>query len=185
MANNTFVCLALDPGKTNFGYSVLEYYIDGASIGSYRILECGMVGNTITELKNGLFDSVRAYEREICRIVGDHGVTRIVAERFVSRGLLGSLSEYVNIMIGISSVFAEEDFRIIIPATWKNKFNKIYKLDRYYEMWGVVPHVLDATLIGIYYISITTNTDNYKKFTNASYRSSVMKNMLRSMADRR
>ena len=141
------VVLGLDPGKVNFGYSVVETNSEG----KYRVLECGVLKTTVTELKVGLSGQVAAFKKQMSDIVSRNHVTHIVGERFVSRGLLGALSEYVNLMLGICSCLCP-DFCLIIPAQWKNAANKHICLVDYYKHIKVPAHIVDSTMIAIYYI---------------------------------
>ena len=165
--------LALDPGKVNFGYSVLDWKDDG----TYRVRDCGILKHTITELKRGLPKSTRKYGKEVSTLVNKYDIEVIIAERFVSRGLLGSLSEYVNIMLGITSVYAKKDFLLIIPATWKNRFNKKYPLKNFYRDSVNTKHSIDATLIGVYYINTLCGKETYFRFESKDKRNHILKQM--------
>lgn len=162
--------LALDPGKTNFGYSVLCWLDDHR----YKVVKCGMLTNTVRDLKGDVFGRIKAYDEEIGAIVSQYKVGSIVAERFVSRGLLGSLSEYVNLMLGLTSKFATDDFCLIIPATWKNRFNKKYCLKSFYKEASCTKHVVDATLIGIYYIDTIGKKEHYLDFCHKNRRNRIL-----------
>lgn len=162
------VVLGLDPGKVNFGYSII--LLRDRAI---KLLDKGVLKNTITDLKDNLYNRTCVFDTEIIDLVAVHGVTHIIGERFVSRGLLGSLSEYVNIMLGICSCRAKTDFQLLVPATWKNRFNKVYDLDKLYSELRVTKHEIDATLIALYYIDQSLkrvpyawlkNGDNYNRF---------------------
>lgn len=150
--------LALDPGKTNFGYAVLQYR-DTKKGREYRLREHGHIKNTVNDLKPvNLLAAFDTYRQEILSIINRFNITEVVAERFVSRGLLGSLSEYVCNMQGITaSIPGLTVFQLVMPATWKAAFNKNFKLNDFYKVVkkeaGMTPHQLDAVCIGLYFLS--------------------------------
>lgn len=151
----TRVILAIDPGKVNMGYSVIEYDDDTATI---NILEVGMVKHTIQDLKGyNIKPVVLAFNKEICTLIRKYKVTELTMERFVSRGLLGSLSEFICIMQGILAINTKiKIFNLVTAATWKNCFNKNYVLNDYYKeakKLKIEPHEIDAVMLGLYFIN--------------------------------
>lgn len=144
--------LAVDPGSKNFGYAIVQWRDDG----KYRVTESGMVKNTVRDLKGNIDDPINAFRAEVEGIIVQHDITVMVAERFVSRGLLGSQSEYVNIMLGTCFQIPQiQNRQLIIPATWKNAFKKFYSLDDFYKERprGTTKHEIDSSLIGIYHVN--------------------------------
>jgi hypothetical protein len=117
-----------------------------------------MVKNTIQDLKHqNLKETVLKFHHEIESIIDTYKVTEISMERFVSRGLLGSLSEYICIMQGILAINPKiQVFNLVTAATWKNSFNKSYKLNDFYKQakkLKIQAHEIDAVMIGLYFLS--------------------------------
>jgi hypothetical protein len=154
--------LALDPGKVNFGYSILE----ANKRGHFKVLKNGTLKDTIQDLKLNLYESVIMFENEVDTLIAEFNVTHIVGERFVSRGLLGSLSEYVNIMLGICAAKSSVNFMLIIPATWKNQLKKKLDLELLYRELKVTKHEIDAVMIGVYYVDLMCNKQPYRSLLN-------------------
>lgn len=146
--------LAIDPGKVNFGFSVLEH-VDGR----YRVCRAGMIVHTIKDLKtNSITSGIDAFRSEISTITSKYQINTVVAERFLSRGLLGSMSEYINIMLGVIGGMPEiTTFTLVTPATWKNAAKRVFSIDDVYKKCGVTHHHVDAALIGIYWIDTSLN----------------------------
>lgn len=166
--------LAIDPGKVNMGYSIIQQ--KGSK---YRILKRGMVKNTIRDLKPvNLKDTVSIFNNEIDDLIETFSVSEVSMERFVSRGLLGSLSEYICIMQGIISIHPKiSTFNLITAATWKNSFNKRYALKEFYKQAKKIkiqPHEIDALLIGLYFLS---KGDYFKNFSTEKIRSRILSHL--------
>jgi hypothetical protein len=122
--------LSIDPGKVNMGYGIIQQ-----KAGKYRIIKRGMIKNTIQDLKAyNLKDTVLRFHKEIEDMIDKYAITEVSMERFVSRGLLGSLAEYICIMQGILSINPKiKVFNLVMAATWKNSFNKSYELNEFYK----------------------------------------------------
>ena len=151
--NNTRILLSIDPGKVNMGYSITEYKNN-----TVCILKVGMIQNTIQDLKGyNIKPVVLAFNKEICALIRKFKVTEVTMERFVSRGLLGSLSEFICIMQGILAINTRiKVFNLVMAATWKNAFNKNYNLKDFYKeakAKQIEPHEIDAVLIGLYFLN--------------------------------
>lgn len=164
------IVLSIDPGKVNMGYAVIRRSKTG-----YKILRLGMFKNTIQDLKpKNLKPAILQFQDELNQIIDKFSVSAVAIERFVSRGLLGSLSEYICIMQGMIAVHPKiKYYNLIIPSTWKNCFNKSYQLKLYYKEASrlkIQPHELDAALIGIYYL----NKEVYKSFRRPKFRTKFL-----------
>lgn len=145
--------LALDPGTANFAWSVVEY--GGKDV---KVLGSGMIRNTLSSLvgMEALRKEARLLGAELDRIQVEYQTQALCAERFMYRmGLSGTTMELVNIALGLMlghCLKRGQPFLTFPASQWKNAFNKGDKerLERVYAKYDQVPHVLDATLIGIY-----------------------------------
>ena len=140
--------LALDPGSKNMALSV---------VAANEQRKVKIVANSL--LKHPIYDLTRfqaqrsAFLAEIGEWVDMYQPNGIVIERFVSRGLHGSLGEYVSTMIGlIGGKYPDLPVLPIMAATWKNAFNRRHPvtLDELYPQCRTTPHQLDSCFIGIY-----------------------------------
>lgn len=143
--------LSMDPGKANYAYSVI--YMKGPT--KFRVVESGMIANTITDLTGEVGAATNKFAKEIRAIIRRHDIDLMVAERFQGRGLKGNLSELVNVMIGILMML-RPPLVLLTASQWKNSarragcvVDELYKLGKQYKP-HMKPHVIDATSIGIY-----------------------------------
>lgn len=162
----TRTILAIDPGKVNMAFCLVRQ-----TGKKYRILKLGMVKHTIQDLKGlNLKSVVLKFHKEIDVLIKKYNVTELTMERFVSRGLMGSLSEFICIMQGILAIHPRiKVFNLVTAATWKNSFNKSFDLKEFYKMahkLKILPHEVDATMIGLYYLDKTRYFERLKKKIN-------------------
>lgn len=144
---NVFRVLSFDPGTANMGVAVVEC--------DKQTEEVSVLANAV--LVNPLHDLTRFNEelplfiKEVTQWVDTFKPSYIAAERFQTRGLLGSTIEAVSMMIGCLTVFG---LPMILPiaSTWKNKFQRRFKvkLKEQYKEIRIAPHQLDASLIGLF-----------------------------------
>lgn len=143
--------LSLDPGSRNMGIAATQ--IDLRS-GKAAVLANAVMTNPIHGLTREVLEPQRdAFVEELGQWVSLFEPNAIVAERFQSRGLKGSLVESVNLMLGIIlGHYSDRSIRLITAATWKNRFQKAHAVDlkELYKTCGAQPHQLDATLIGLW-----------------------------------
>ncbi len=147
--------LGLDPGTTNFGWSVIEVS-DRLGV---KVLGVGLVKNTIKGLTGNLEQDYRAFKDEIYSLLMEQRPNVIVAERFMSRGMKGTTIEAVNIMIGgLMSISQEEgpdDTRLVTAAQWKNELNKVVNLETVYQTCKpLTAHECDSMMIALYRASL-------------------------------
>ena len=148
--------LACDPGAANFGYAVIQGRMVGKKI-SDRILVNGMCPCPIKQVKGSqeLRAKQIAFEKWYTGLLKKYKIDAVCAERFMARGLLGALGEYIGIMIGIMLTSAPHiQFKVFPAATWKNAVRRNVGdkefLNRTYKIAKVTPHQLDACLIGVW-----------------------------------
>lgn len=149
-ARKTIRILALDPGTSNFGWSVLEVALPFKP----RLLASGLVQRPVTEIiGQHVGDQIETLLREIGEIAQEFSIDHLIAERYMARGMKGSTIELVNCMLGAlvaRSSVKSQNIKLIPAAQWKNEFNRIYNLDEFYKSVNCVDHQADASLIGLY-----------------------------------
>jgi len=151
--------LSCDPGSKNFGWSVLSGKLENGRI-TFKIKANGMCPCPVSQVKGSkaLQEDCAAFQDWFESIVTEYNIDAVCAERFMARGLLGALGEYVGIMMGIMIAslrrLGNKPMKIFPAATWKNavKRNTNDKefLTQMYKDACVVPHQLDAALIGVW-----------------------------------
>lgn len=157
---NHITVLGMDPGKTNYAWSVVQLKIDNPS--KYRILGCGMIQNTISSMTGNTKEDVRKFVAEVRKLLRQYGADVIGAERFQARGLKGNTSELVNVMIGCLFFVPVKGVTLLTASTWKNAFNRVADLKQTYEQSALTPHQIDATSIGLYTGALYLNSKPFQ-----------------------
>lgn len=153
--------LACDPGSANFGWSVLSgKKVD--EVVTFKVIANGMCPCPIKQVKNStdLQSQQIAFGAWFENIVDTYDIDAVCAERFMARGLLGALGEYIGIMMGMMGLLliqkGKKPLKIFPAATWKNAVRRNSGdkefLSKAYKLTGVLPHQLDAVMIGIWVI---------------------------------
>jgi len=156
--------LSFDPGKINFSFSVSDVHLETGL--KYRIKTTGMIENTVTDLTGDIESQSRRFKREVQKIIKGYGADVLIAERFQVRGrFMGGSAELINIMLGIMATSRIEK-KFITAAQWKNSFNKVYDLKKFYKEIPLVDHRIDAALIGIYGSSFFTGSKHFDCIRN-------------------
>ena len=152
-----FRIMGIDPGTKNMSWSIIE----AKEKGYYKIISHGMFKYPINDLTtNGSAIQADNFAYESNSLICKYNVSRIVAERFISRGIRGGVIEKVNYMLGMLDVGIKEpgmdgQFMLITPAQWKNQFNKHCSLENLYKdpqikLNKITKHQIDATCIALY-----------------------------------
>lgn len=139
---------AHDPGSTNYGMAIVE----ADKAGKVRIVANSLCSYPVHDLTQ-FNEQRKTYIEEIDKWVKHYHPDGLVAERFLSRGLQGSLGEYVSCMIGFTAQkYDHMPFLAPMAATWKVPLQKRFGFDlkELYKQCGTTPHQLDACFIGIY-----------------------------------
>jgi hypothetical protein len=140
--------LALDPGSTNMGISLIAVSED---------LRVKVIANSI--ITKPLHDLVRVnggrseFLAEIARWVSYYDPQAIAAERFQTRGIKGKTVEAVSIMLGLlGGKYEHLPLMLVTAGTWKNAFHRRFdvELDDLYKLTLTTPHQLDSILLGLY-----------------------------------
>jgi hypothetical protein len=114
--------LALDPGKINFAFAVME---------DMKVLEVGYIP-CIKDLKRAAFEKEsHGFRNRYFDLLEKHQPDMVVAERFMARpgGTGGAVGEYINIMLGILCTVNSSrgiTTELVTSASWKNYLNSRY-----------------------------------------------------------
>lgn len=161
------VLLGLDPGKTNHGIAVIGLRDQKLSVISNAVMD-----NPVSELAKKFRTGLDLYLEEIDQWVSTYKPVGIVAERFMTRGTMGTTIEVVGIMLGALATRYDLPIKLLSAATWKNDFRRRFteqghpELSDFYKVAGVTPHALDACLIGCY--GFTVGLGQPMKYTPSS-----------------
>lgn len=147
--------LAFDPGSKNMGYSILS--INKAKQ-KYKVIESGMVINTVQDLKGKWILDIQKYVKEIKKLVKKHKPTHFIAERYILRRVVtgGTTTEGISMMLGITGFILQKlECKLITAAIWKNAFARAFDKEHLKAVYkenkhDITPHQIDASLIGLY-----------------------------------
>lgn len=123
-----------DPATKNYGYCLTTFFSKKDKF-KYRILDAGILQNTLADLKQDVMRDLFTYLDEVYKISGDK-TSLFVIERYMTRGMFSGVSnEAVNQMIGFlyslpSLTKTNIEIMQITSATWKNRCNKFFTLDK-------------------------------------------------------
>jgi Holliday junction resolvasome RuvABC endonuclease subunit len=148
------IVLALDPGKINFGFAVLDNR-DGIDL-----LLCGRLGSSITDVAKDVMTEAKILERRIQDKIDRFSPDTIICERYMSRGKNSFNNEVVNIAIGvILSIALKNDIpiQLIGSMTWKNHMQHHYGNNEMGSMFAKAysDHASDAIGMGVWYFDKT------------------------------
>lgn len=148
---NSFRILAFDPGSKNMGISIVN--IDRKTF-EIRVLANATMSYPIHDVKK-VTKQRDLFVEEVSQWISLFCPNAIIAERFQSRGLMGTTVECVGIMLGILLQF-NLPTKFITASTWKNCFQKRFgvNLREVYKTIPTTPHQLDSSLIGCYGMEI-------------------------------
>jgi hypothetical protein len=114
--------LALDPGKINFAFAVME---------DVKVLEAGYI-KCIKDLKRDAFEAEsKGFRNRYFTLLAKYEPDVVVAERFMARpgSNGGMVGEYINIMLGVISTVNSSlniPTELVTSASWKNYLNSRY-----------------------------------------------------------
>jgi len=157
--------LGHDPGRTHYGIAAIE--VD-SNTGRMSILQCGEVKNTISNIARSFRQTCRSFRLEIKEWVDEFEPDAQVIERFMTRGIGGTLIEEVGISIGIVTTNFRTrangtpmPFKLLPASQWKNDFNRKSPtlLNDYYPRVRISPHQIDAALLARYGAQIALGKD--------------------------
>ncbi len=148
--------LGHDPGRAHYGIAAIEV---NSLTGRTSILQCGEIRNTIQGIARNFNNSRLAFIKELKEWVEEFNPDAQVLERFMTRGIGGTLIEEVGITIGtVTTRFRRRadgtpmPFKLLPASQWKNDFNQKapIELKDFYKMVRISPHQIDAALIARY-----------------------------------
>jgi len=178
------VILSFDPGVKNMGWCITEVRRK-----NYRILQCGMLRHTVSDLKGKQGQQMADMILEINKILRHNllkigGLRKVVAERFMARGMRQTTGELISTMLGaLILLFITPGLELVTASTWKNQANrhlpmlmkKVKKrngwkklekpIEAVYEVAQIEPHIVDAALIGIYVFNKKYNRNPFENLT--------------------
>lgn len=161
--------LSDDPGSKNYGRSVVLVSKGKKDRLRFKVKDVYLAEGMIQKLMGNVEDTIMDYMGTICQFEAEFGPFDLYcAERFMSRGRFGgNLGELVSSMLTVNVIALECKVKTLIAAvTWKGPFKKLWDLDQLYKMIRPAePHVLDATLIGIYAAHIHLGLKPFEKLT--------------------
>lgn len=170
MDQKNFLILASDPGSVNYGISSILGTITNGQITNIEVLQVGLQYTTVKELKGKISISVQSYLNTVKEVYEKYTTpgakTRVILERYMTRGIKGTTIESVNIMIGASLCWFYTKGvpgRIIPASQWKNAIARAgidlsFLYQEAKKTLGLPPHPVDAMCLGIYYLYMMTNT---------------------------
>jgi hypothetical protein len=140
--------LALDPGKINFAFAVMD---------DRKVIEAGYIP-CIKDLKRAAFEKEsKGFRNRYFALLEKHKPDKVVAERFMARpgGNGGAVGEYINIMLGILCTVNSSrgiPTELVTSASWKNYLNSRYgrveSMKEHFTHLSV--HEADALGIAVY-----------------------------------
>lgn len=159
--------LGCDPGSRNFGYGVVQTKLVGKKQ-VFRVRECGILDHPLKSIKpDDLKVGRKQFLAEIKSLLQPN--SKIIGERFQTRGVNGVTIELVNFMLAFMyGAFPQADMRMITASQWKHWVNKsagLEKLIRRVKMSAKAkqtplaklykyslcePHELDAVLMALF-----------------------------------
>jgi hypothetical protein len=163
--------VSFDPGTRNFGCSHVRVSVVRGRV-IYQVVQNGLFRSTITSLNQDLISKSARFDSKIEPLLIRCDI--LAAERFMSRGLRGTLIENITYMLGRVSRTLDlmgKPYRYIAAVTWKNAINKELKsldlnLKDLYGLCKAEPHQLDSVLIGIYIGSLHLGAKPFQQFTS-------------------
>lgn len=140
--------LALDPGKINFAFAVMD---------DRKVLATGYIP-CIKDLKRDSFEAEsKGFRNRYFELLTKYEPDVVVAERFMARpgGNGGVVGEYINIMLGILCTVNSSKgtpTELVTSASWKNYLNSRYgrveSMKEHFTHLSV--HEADALAIAVY-----------------------------------
>lgn len=144
--------LAFDPGTRNMGLSCVELRGDRPVVLANVTME-----SPLHDIPS-FMQQRDSFIKEVKYWIKVFDPDAIVAERFQSRGLMGSTVECVSMMLGMLGMLGLPVL-FITASTWKNKYQKRFdcSLRDIYKEIHTTPHQLDSSLIGCYALEVGTS----------------------------
>lgn len=158
MASSNRRILGLDPGKNNFGIAIVELPRGSAKP---RVISSGILECPLDNIKDHFREGVSHFLVEVEQWVNEYQPSALIAERFQSRGLMGTTVEMVGIMLGALCIhFIDMPMKVITAAQWKVPLQRqTEKLDGVYKRCRTTPHQIDAVFQSCYGLEKGLNTE--------------------------
>ena len=162
--NKIVTVLAFDPGSKNFGWSVVCGRKKKNKL-ELRILCSGHIVNTMNQMKIGPLHKKQraAFVEEILAIKNSYPLNYFVAERYMNRGIRGTLIEAVAMMLDAATSSLKLPYTLLAAVTWKRALDKCgVDLKQAYKWCKATPHQLDATMMGVFALMKILDVPQYK-----------------------
>ena len=141
--------LSMDPGVTNFAWSVLEV----SRPFKVKLVATGMLEETLKDMTGNVKEKADLFLNAVKVLKEEYEIDHTIMERFMSRGMKGLTIELVNVMLGImlgSWKKKQRNFKLITAAQWKNEWNRRADLKEFYDKVSCTVHQADSIGIGLY-----------------------------------
>ncbi len=149
-----FRVLSVDPGSTNFGFSIIEVFNKKPRIVACGLLDKRYLIHSLNE--QTLSAAVMTFQKAFTALLRSSRADCISAERYLIQRR-GTTGESVNMMLAIMAA-SGKPMQIFMAATWKAKLKKhlgcnleeVYKITRSGKK--LIPdHAIDATMQGLFF----------------------------------
>ncbi len=151
----TYTVVAHDPGTKNYGYAITQGRVKNGKF-QVRFWENGKLYRTVLQLKDStpMRESLQQYLEDISSIYKrcPHPVVTI-AERYMTRGIRGTLVECVNVMLGalVTQIEPSSKLKLVAAVTWKREMERCgLDLKEMYRLARVSAHQIDASLMSLF-----------------------------------
>jgi len=163
------IVLALDPGKQNYGFGIIEKQNRDTR---GKNLLCGRLGATITRFDEQLEALAENYAKRIEDKIETYHPDVIVIERYMTRQSANLNNEIVNVAIGMVVEIARRyNTKLVLvgSATWKNYMQRVYNNNDMREVFDKAfsDHASDALGMGIWYLDTVFETQCLKDFADS------------------
>lgn len=148
-----------DMGSKNTAASVIHVYSKGSVISRIERISSEMITPLINDLtQKNYWTSHLQFAKAFLTWLKKYKPDVVMAERFISRGLRGSIGEKVTMMLGIMAEICRRkkiQFILVSAQSWKNTFcRRHFSKDKLEAMYLAVrkknAHLVDSFLIAVF-----------------------------------
>ncbi len=174
MINNIKI-LSMDPGVSNFGYSLIEW-VKTKKCEKTKLLNYGQLDYTIKSLKiKDIKEDTKCFRKDVISLIKESNLEEtdiIFIERYMTRSnsKVGINSEITNIMIGIIlEISYKLKLNVVLEpsVTWKSYYKRVYGTNNITKLFPsknrkkpISPHTREAIAMGCYYIEKNLKTND-------------------------
>ena len=148
-----------DMGSKNTAASVIHVYSKGPVISRIERISSEMITPLINDLtQTGEASAFFQFTKAVLKWINKYKPDIVMCERFISRGLRGSIGEKVTYMLGIIATICRRKnikFILVSAQSWKNTFcRRHFSKDKLEAMYLAVrkknAHLVDSFLIAVF-----------------------------------